>query len=124
MNIIEYFFKASNNLKLEYYEIYVSEDVYGAIRGDLNKITEIYIPELELSINQCLKPVNIFLGRNDRYEKDSMNRFGVHSKLIKTVTISKKSDIGKKLIRLTEFYKKKKENEAELKKLFDMNDNN
>jgi hypothetical protein len=31
--------------------------------GKFEKITEIYIPKLELSINQKLKPLNVFISK-------------------------------------------------------------
>lgn len=112
--------KATNDeLTLEYYEIYISEGVRSAFRGDFRKITEIYVPELKLAINLALPPVNVFLVEYDRYTNKKNSMSGKDIKLIKTVIISKKSAAAKNLVWLEDCLKNKKEKEKSLKELFD-----
>ena len=77
MNVITYFSKmispdkpkaTSDELTLEYYEIWISEGIRSAIHGDFRKITEIYVPELKIAINLAISPVNVFLVTYDRYK--------------------------------------------------------
>jgi hypothetical protein len=129
MNVITYLSKRfrgedspkanSDELTLEYYEMWVSEGIMAAFRHEFNKITEIYIPELKLTINQAIEPVNVFICNYDRYTSKNEPMSGKRPKLLKTVIISKKSDAAKNLIWLEEVLTKKIEREATLVKLFD-----
>jgi hypothetical protein len=129
MNVITYLSKRllgeeapkanENELTLQYWEIYITEGIRAAIYKDFHKITEIYVPELKLTINQAISPINIFLCDYDRYDSKNDNMSGHKPKLLKTVIISKKSEAAKNLIWLNEIYTKKKEREATLVKLFD-----
>ena len=128
MNVITYFSKmissdkpkASNDeLTLEYYEIYTSESVFTAMRGYFSKITEIYVPELKIAINQAISPVNVFIVDYDRYSNKENSISGKPIKLLKTVIISRNSPAAKNLLWLEDCLKNKKEKEAPLKQLFD-----
>jgi hypothetical protein len=129
MNVITYFSKRllgddiqkanQDELTLQYWEIYITEGIRAAIHNDFHRITEIYVPELKLTINQAISPVNVFLCDYDRYNSKNDNMSGHKPKLAKTVIISKKSEAAKTLLWLNEVYTKKKEREANLVKLFD-----
>ena len=129
MDIIKYLSKritgeespkaTSDELTLQYYEMWISEGVFTAIRGNFQKITEIYVPELKLTINQAIEPVNVFICDYDRYDSKNEPMSGKRPKLIKTVIISKNSEAAKNLIWLEEALTKKKEKAATLVKLFD-----
>jgi len=108
-----------DELTLQYWEIYICEGMMAAIHGDFHKITEIYVPELKLTINQAISPVNVFLCDYDRYDSKNESMSGHRPKLAKTVIISKKSEAAKTLLWLNEVYTKKKEREATLVKLFE-----
>ena len=109
----------SDELTLQYYEMWISEGVWTAIRGNFEKITEIYVPELKLTINQAIEPVNVFICDYDRYNSPHEPMSGHRPKLVKTVIISKNSEAAKNLIWLEEVLTKKKERQATLIKLFD-----
>lgn len=112
--------KASEDeLTLEYYEIYTSESVFAAMRGYFSKITEIYVPELKIAINQAISPVNVFLVDYDRYSNKETSMSGNPIKLLKTVIISRNSAVAKNLLWLEDCLKNKKEKEAPLRQLFD-----
>jgi len=111
-----------DELTLQYWELYICEGMSAAIHGDFHKITEIYVPELKLTINQAISPVNVFLCDYDRYNSKNENMSGHKPKLGKTVIISKTSEAGKTLLWLNEVYTKKKEKEASLCKLFSTED--
>ncbi len=129
MNVISYLSKRllgeevpkanSDELTLQYWEIYITEGIRAAIHKDFHKITEIYVPELKLTINQAISPINVFLCDYDRYNSKNDNMSGHKPKLAKTVIISKKSEAAKNLLWLNDVYTKKKEREATLVKLFD-----
>ncbi len=129
MNVISYLSKRllgeespkanSDELTLEYWEIYITEGIRAAIHRDFQKITEIYVPELKLTINQAISPINVFLCDYDRYNSKNEPMSGHKPKLAKTVIISKKSEAAKTLLWLNEVYIKKKEREATLVKLFE-----
>jgi hypothetical protein len=108
----------SDELTLQYWEIYITEGMSAAIHGDFHKITEIYVPELKLTINQAISPINVFLCDYDRYTSKEEPMSGKRPKLLKTVIISKNSEAAKTLIWLNEVYTKKKEREATLEQLF------
>lgn len=109
----------SDELTLQYYEIWICEGMMAALHGDFQKITEIYVPELKLTINQALSPVNVFICDYNRYNSPKENMSGKKPKLVKTVIISKKSEAAKNLLWLEEVLTKKKERESTLVKLFD-----
>jgi len=112
--------KASEDeLTLEYYEMWISEGIMAAIHNSFQMITEIYVPELKLTINQAIDPVNVFICDYDRYNSKNVPMSGKRPKLIKTVIISKKSEAAKNLIWLEEILTKKKERQASLAKLFE-----
>jgi hypothetical protein len=129
MNVITYLSKRilgeeapqanENELTLQYWEIYITEGIRAAIHKDFRKITEIYVPELKLTINQAISPINVFLCDYYRYNSKNDTMSGHKPKLAKTVIISKKSEAAKNLIWLYEVLTKKKEREATLVKLFD-----
>lgn len=128
MNVITYFSKiissdrpkaTPDELTLEYYEIYISEGIHAAMRGQFSKITEIYVPELKLAINLAISPVNVFLVTYDRYKNTGNSMSGKDIKLAKSVIISKNSDAAKNLLWLEDCLKNKKEKEAPLRELFD-----
>ena len=128
MNVITYLSKlvstdrlkaTSDELTLEYYEIYISEGIHAAIRGQFSKITEIYVPELKLAINLTIFPVNIFIVTYDRYKNTGNSMSGNDIKLAKSVIISRNSDAAKNLVWLEDCLKNKKEKEAPLRQLFD-----
>ena len=50
---------SSDHVDAEVWELYVSEGVYGAIRGNYSKITEIYIPSWNVAINYIYSNLNI-----------------------------------------------------------------
>lgn len=109
-----------NKLVLEYWELYVTEGIMAAIHGDFRKITEIYVPELELSLNIFSNSINVFISKSDRYNmsEDTNNMSGHKPRLLGKINISKKSENAKKLILLANYYKNKKEIENDLKDLF------
>ena len=129
MNVITYLSKRlsgevspkanQDELTLEYWDIWITEGMMAAIHGDFHKITEIYVPELKLTINQAISPINVFLCDYDRYNSKNENMSGHKPKLAKTVIISKNSDAAKNLIWLEEVLTKKKERQDTLIKLFD-----
>ena len=127
MNVITYFSKmisddkpkaTSDELTLEYYELYISEGIHSAMRGQFSKITEIYVPELKIAINLAISPVNVFLVTYDRYKNTGNSMSGKDIKLAKSVIISKNSDAAKNLLWLEDCLKNKKEKEAPLRQLF------
>lgn len=109
-----------NELVLEYWELYITEGIMAAIHGDFRKITEIYVPELELSLNIFSNSINVFISKSDRYNmsEDTNNMSGHKPRLLGKINISKKSENAKKLILLANYYKNKKEIENDLKDLF------
>jgi hypothetical protein len=129
MNAIKYFFKRkmgddipkanSNELTLQYYEIWLCEGMMAALHGDFEKITEIYIPELNLTINQANSSLNVFISNYNRYNSSTKSMSGENPKLIKTDTISKKSEAAKNLIWFKDVLTKKKTIDATLTKLFE-----
>jgi hypothetical protein len=128
MNVITYFSKmispdkpkaTSDELTLEYYEIWISEGIRSAFHGDFRKITEIYVPELKIAINLAISPVNVFLVTYDRYKNTGNSMSGKPIKLLKSVIISRKSPAAKNLLWLEDCLKNKKEKEAPLIQLFD-----
>ena len=129
MNVISYLSKRilgeeapkanQDELTLEYYEMWISEGIMAAIHNSFQMITEIYVPELKLTINQAIDPVNVFICDYDRYNSKNVPMSGKRPKLIKTVIISKKSEAAKNLIWLEEILTKKKERQASLAKLFE-----
>ncbi len=133
MNVITYLSKRflgedrpkanSDELTLEYYEMWITEGFMAAIHGDFHKITEIYVPELKLTINQAIEPVNVFICDYDRYTSKNEPMSGKRPKLINTVIISRKSEAAKNLMWLEEVLTKKKEREATLTQLFNSEDN-
>ncbi len=118
MNFIKYLTKSkaievsSDELLLEYWKKEIIEEPQRPFTS-LREITEVYVPELQLVINKEGNPINVFILDYDRYNP---NRNG--SKLVKSVTIKKDSETGKKLIWLAEIYRNKKENEKSLVELF------
>lgn len=128
MNVITYFSKliandspkaTSDELTLEYYEIWISEGIHSAIHGNFSKITEIYVPELKIAINQAISPVNVFLVTYDRYTNKGNSMSGKPIKLLKSVIINRKSDAAKTLLWLEDCLKNKKEKEQCLVELFE-----
>jgi hypothetical protein len=113
----------SNELTLQYYDIWICEGMMAALHGDFEKITEIYVPELNLTINQVNSLVNVFISNYNRYSSSDKRMSGETPKLIKTDIISKKSEAAKNLIWFKEVLTNKKEKEATLVKLFDFEDN-
>jgi hypothetical protein len=111
-----------NDLTLEYWEIHICESIRDAMNGNFTKITEIYIPELELSINQKLKPLNIFISKRDRYVKNKSNMSGETPTLIKTKIVSGKQAEALKWLALTK--KEEKQKQEQLTTLFDEIKNN
>lgn len=120
MNVIEYLtdkFMPSDKFTLEYWEIYVCDGMSAAIHNDFIKVVEIYVPELNLTINQYTKPVNVFIGSKDRYVS-TKNMSGHTPKLIKSIKIFHDSETGNTLKWFANLYKEKKEKENKLVKLF------
>lgn len=101
-----------NELTLEYYEIYISEGIHAAMRGEFSKITEIYIPELKLAINQGLSPVNVFLVTYDRYTNKGSSMSRKDIKLLKPVIINRESEVAKNLLWLEDCLKNKKKRQV------------
>lgn len=130
MNVITYLSKrimgediqkaTSDEFTLQYYEMWISEGMMAAIHNSFQKITEIYVPELKLTINQAMSPVNVFICDYDRYTSKNEPMSGKRPKLLKSVIISRKSEAGKTLIWLEDCLKNKKVKEAALVKLFDV----
>jgi len=130
MNVITYLSKrilgediqkaTSDEFTLQYYEMWISEGIMAAIHNSFQKITEIYVPELKLTINQAMSPVNVFICDYDRYTSKNEPMSGRRPKLLKTVIISRKSEAGRTLIWLEDCLKNKKVKEAALVKLFDV----
>ena len=130
MNVITYLSKrimgediqraTSDEFTLQYYEMWITEGMMAAIHNSFQKITEIYVPELKLTINQAMSPVNVFICDYDRYTSKDVPMSGHKPKLLKTVIISRKSEAGKTLIWLEDCLKNKKVKEAALVKLFDV----
>jgi hypothetical protein len=130
MNVITYLSKrimgediqkaTSDEFTLQYYEMWISEGMMAAIHNSFQKITEIYVPELKLTINQAMSPVNVFICDYDRYTSKNEPMSGKRPKLLKTVIISRKSEAGKTLLWLEDCLKNKKVKEAALVKLFDV----
>ena len=108
-----------NELILEYYEIHISSNIHSAMNGNFRKIIEIYVPDLNVSINRAISPINTFLSTKERYTYNKNIISPYPPKLIKKVKINKESDEAKQIIWLAEFYNKKEENEKSLMKLFD-----
>ncbi len=106
-----------NDLTVEYWEIYICENLRDAMNGNFDKITEIYIPELELSINQKLKPLNVFISTGSRYIQDKPNMSGQKPRLIKTKTVSGEQAEALKWLALTK--KEEKQKQEQLITLFD-----
>ena len=130
MNVITYLSKrimgediqkaTSDEFTLQYYEMWITEGMMAAIHNSFQKITEIYVPELKLTINQAMSPVNVFICDYDRYTSKNEPMSGKRPKLLKTVIISRKSEAGKTLVWLEDCLKNKKVKEAALVKLFDV----
>lgn len=121
MNVIKYLSKSKatlDELTLEYWDIYISDGDMNVLYGNFHKIREIYIPELELIINQTIEPINIFLGSRDRYKPNMKTMYNKSPKLEKTIIITKSSEAAKTLIWLSDIYKSKKEKEKSLTCLF------
>ncbi len=106
-----------NDLTVEYWEIHICESIRDAMNGKFDKITEIYIPELELSINQKLKPLNVFISKRDRYVKDKPNMSGQNPKLVKTKIVS--GEQAEILKWLANTKKEEKQKQEQLTILFD-----
>ncbi len=122
MNIFKSFLKQwykSNELNLEYYELYVPDGITDTITCDFIKIIEVYIPELGISFNNLINPIYIFLSSKDRYitNIESISKYPP-PKLIKSININKKTTIGKQLIWLAKCYKNKKDIELKIVELF------
>lgn len=90
------------------------------MNGNFEKITEIYIPELELSINQKLKPLNVFISKRDRYVKDKTNMSGQNPTLVKTKIAS--GEQAETLKWLANVKKEEKQKQERLITLFDNTD--
>lgn len=121
MNVIKYLSKSKatlDELTLEYWDIYISDGDMNVLYGNFHKIREIYIPELELIINQTIEPINIFLGSRDRYKPNMKTMYNKSPKLEKTIIITKSSEAAKTLIWLSDIYKSKKEKKKSLTCLF------
>jgi hypothetical protein len=87
------------------------------MNGNFDKITEIYIPELELSINQKLKPLNVFISKRDRYVKDNINMSGQNPTLVKIKIVS--GEQAEILKWLANTKKEEKQKQEQLITLFD-----
>lgn len=116
MNVIKRLFQSRksnpDDLTVEYWELYVCESLRDAMNGKFDNITEIYIPELELSINQKLKPLNVFISKRDRYvkNKNENNMSGHTPTLIKTKYVSgDKADALKWIANMKKQEKEKQE---------------
>jgi hypothetical protein len=83
------------------------------------KITEIYVPELNISINTKGNPLNIFLNPNNRYTPNIKDMAPQQPRLVNTVRIKKSSETGKILIWFKELQETKSEKESHLLKLFE-----
>ncbi len=109
-----------DELTLQYYELWVTEGIEAAIRGVFQKITEIYVPELKMSINQGTSPVHVFISDyNKRYDSKMENMAGKPPTLVKTVALPKNSEEAQNLLWLKEVLTKKKKKEETLVKLFE-----
>jgi hypothetical protein len=92
------------------------------MNGKFDKITEIYIPELKLSINQKLNPLNVFIPPESRYVKDNTNMSGQNPKLVKRKIVS--GEQAETLKWLANVKKEEKQKKEQLITLFDNTDNN
>jgi hypothetical protein len=123
MNLIKYFSNifsnkdtsteqttTSDNLTLQYYEITVC---YDFIHGDYNKLIEIYIPELDISINDSS---GIILINNSSYRYNTTS--STHPTLLKSTIITKNSELGKTLLLFIDVHNIKHRTEHTLKTLF------
>jgi hypothetical protein len=108
----------SDELILEYWEVYITEGMSAAMHNEFTKIIEVYIPELKLVINQQGNPINVFILDYDRYSGKTINMSGKNPKLIKTVKLNTISESAQKLIWLADVYMNKKEKEKSLVELF------
>ncbi len=106
-----------NDLTVEYWELYTCESLRDAMNGKFDKITEIYIPELEISINQKLKPLNVFISKRDRYVKNKPNMSGQNPTLVKTKIAS--GEQAETLKWLANVKKEEKQKQEQLVTLFD-----
>ena len=125
MNVIPYLFKQflgketqENELTLQYWEIYITEGIYAAMRGEFTEITEIHVLELGLSFNQTGIPIKMFKSNSDRYSNKKLKC--PQPKLLKTVIISQLSEAGQAILWLNDCFKNKEVEEAKLKQLFDI----
>lgn len=109
----------SNELTLEYWEIYISEGFSAAIHGEFTKIIEIHVPQLNISINKKGNPLNIFETPANRYDNKIKDMSNQTPKLINTIRINKISQTATNLIWLSNLYKLKKDKENSLIKLFE-----
>lgn len=110
-------YKDPNELTVQYWEIYVSDGFYSAAHGEFDKITELYIPEIDLSINMATgPPLNIFTGGRWRYIASNNNMSRHSPKLIKTIKIS--GTVASNLRWLADVEKFKKEKEKSIYQLF------
>ncbi len=114
----------SEELTLQYYELWV-EGIEAGMRGVFLKITEIYVPELNIAINMGNSKVNVFdcdeFHAVIRYDtkRTILATLGYPPKFLKTVTIRTSSTVGKNLVWLEEVLRTKKEKEATLIPLFE-----
>ena len=76
-----------------------------AYRGEFTKITEIFIPEFNLSINTQSDHINIFRSSKERYMSNNTNMSRHNPVLLKSVRISTNSEIGKTLRWFDELYR-------------------
>ena len=110
-------YKDPNELTVQYWDIYLSEGFYSACHGEFTEITELYVPDLDLSINMATgPPLNIFMGGKDRYIASNHNMSRHSPKLIKTIKIN--GTVASNLRWLADVEKFKKEKEKSVYKLF------
>lgn len=106
---------------LEYWELYICDGFMAAIHGDFRRITEIYVPELNLSINTIGESLNIFTKAEKRYKINEGDMAPKPPCLVNTIRINKLSETGKILTWFKELQETKSEKESHLLKLFKNN---
>lgn len=92
---------SSDQVDAEVWDLYVSEGVYGAIRGDYSKITEIYIPSWSVALNYVYRDLNIVSYDNiaSRYSNENKMHTQPPCKLIKKITLSNElTSLFKKIV--------------------------
>ena len=112
---------SSESLTLQYWNIYVVDGFNDFLRGDYNKVTEMHVPELNISINTGTsfnKSVNVLSITEERYKPHTGALSGPSPSLIKTVQIDGSSEEAKAIKFLAHIKKEKEQHETTIKTMF------